>query len=322
VRGPSSRAAARTLTPAVLPEQVAALILVSLHLVSRWLPFLKPLFWPLYSWLWLPAAPVSRWLPVEARSINLTVDVGRRHLLTSRPLGQRWSNMAEDRLALPVLGPDLSTYYKEVESFQRARASASKRMSKVLGGMVAISLIANLGQAWTIASLLPLTKLVPVYLWVRADGSVDSSVALSRLPATQSDAVIDAALWEYVRLREGYSFDSARYGYDAVSGMSNDSVRTEYQRWFNYPNPTSPQVIIGRKGQIDVEHIGSARIAANVEQIRYRRVDAIQGQQPLTTTWTATLQFETASTLPALSRLSNPGGVIVTSYQAEEDGAQ
>ena len=223
---------------------------------------------------------------------------------------------------MPVRGPDLSTYYKEVESFQRARASASKRISKVLGGMVAISLIANLGQAWTIASLLPLTKLVPVYLWVRADGSVDSSVALSRLPATQSDAVIDAALWEYVRLREGYSFDSARYGYDAVSGMSDDSVRTEYQRWFNYPNPTSPQVIIGRKGQIDVEHIGSARIAANVEQIRYRRVDAIQGQQPLTTTWTATLQFETASTLPALSRLSNPGGVIVTSYQAEEDGAQ
>jgi type IV secretion system protein VirB8 len=230
--------------------------------------------------------------------------------------------MAEDRLALPVRGPDLSTYYKEVESFQRARASASKRISKVLGGMVAVSLIANLGQAWTIASLLPLTKLVPVYLWVRADGSVDSSVALSRLPATQSDAVVDAALWEYVRLREGYSFDSARYGYDAVSGMSNDSVRTEYQRWFNYPNPTSPQVIIGRKGQIDVEHIGSARIAANVEQIRYRRVDAIQGQQPLITTWTATLQFETASTLPALSRLSNPGGVIVTSYQAEEDGAQ
>jgi type IV secretion system protein VirB8 len=230
--------------------------------------------------------------------------------------------MAEDRLALPVRGPDLSTYYKEVESFQRSRASASKRMSKVLGSMVAISLIANLGQAWTIASLLPLTKLVPIYLWVRADGSVDSSVALSRLPATQSDAVIDAALWEYVRLREGYSFDSARYGYDAVSGMSDDSVRTEYQRWFNYPNPTSPQVIIGRKGQIDVEHIGSARIAANVEQIRYRRVDAIQGQQPLTTTWTATLQFETASTLPALSRLSNPGGVIVTSYQAEEDGAQ
>ncbi len=124
--------------------------------------------------------------------------------------------MAEDRLGLPVRGPDLSTYYKEVESFQRARASASKRMSKVLGGMVAISLIANLGQAWTIASLLPLTKLVPVYLWVRADGSVDSSVALSRLPATQSDAVIDAALWKYDRLREGYSFGSARYGSDAV----------------------------------------------------------------------------------------------------------
>ena len=91
-----------------------------------------------------------------------------------------------------------------------------KRTSKALAVVAGIAILADLGQAWTIASLLPLTKVVPVYLWVRPDGTVDSSVALSRLPATQSEAVVTAALWEYVRLREGYSYDTAQYGYDAV----------------------------------------------------------------------------------------------------------
>jgi type IV secretion system protein VirB8 len=230
--------------------------------------------------------------------------------------------MNKQTSAWPIERAALSEHYKEVESFQRERTRASQKTSKVLCAIAASSLVANVGLSWAVASMLPLTKLVPIYLWVRADGSVDSSVTLSRLPATQSEAVINAALWEFVRLYEGYSFDSARYGYDAVSRMSNDTVRTNYQQWFNYPNPSSPQMTIGQKGQIDIEHISSARIAPNVEQIRYRRIVTLAGQNPVITTWTATLQYQTVTNLPAASRLTNPGGVIVTSYQSSEDGAQ
>jgi type IV secretion system protein VirB8 len=231
-------------------------------------------------------------------------------------------NRLSEDYAVPVSRGDLPSYYKEVESFQRSRARSAQRTAKIVGAVAGISILINLGQAWTIAALVPLTKLVPVYLWVRHDGTVDSSVSLSRLPATQSQAVIDAALWEYVRLREGYSYDTARYGYDAVSLLSDDTVRQDYQRWFNYPNPQSPQVTVGRKGQIDIEHISSASIATDVEQIRYRRIVTIYGDVPQVTTWTATLQFETVSTLPAGQRLTNPGGVIVTAYQAAEDSVQ
>lgn len=230
--------------------------------------------------------------------------------------------MNKESAALPIDRTALSEHYKEVESFQRSRARAAYRVSRVLAIVAGVSITANLGLAWSLVSILPLTKLVPVYLWVRGDGSVDSSVTLSRLPPTQSQAVVDAALWEYVRLREGYSYDSARYGYDAVSRMSGDTVRVNYQKWFNYPNPQSPQVTVGQKGQIDIEHIGSAKIAPNVEQIRYRKTLSITGDSPVVTTWTATLQFSTTTTMPALSRLSNPGGVLITSYQAEEDGGQ
>ena len=230
--------------------------------------------------------------------------------------------MNQENFALPVDRAGLTEHYKQVESFQRDRAKAASRTSKVLAAVAGIAIVANLGQAWTIASLLPLTKIVPVYLWARPDGTIDSSVALSRLPATQSQAVVTAALWEYVRLREGYSYDTAQYGYDAVSGMSADAPRTQYQGWFNYPNASSPQVTVGKKGVIEIQHISSANLSTNVQQIRYRRVLTIIGQQPVVTTWTATLQFETVATLPIALRLRNPGGVIVASYQAAEDSAQ
>jgi type IV secretion system protein VirB8 len=230
--------------------------------------------------------------------------------------------MNKEDFALPVDRTGLSEYYKQVESFQHERAMAARRTSTILAAVAGIAIVANLGQAWTIASLLPLTKIVPVYLWVRPDGTVDNAIALSRLPATQSQAVVTAALWEYVRLREGYSYDTAQYGYDAVSGMSADAPRGQYQSWFNYPNAQSPQVTVGKKGTIEIEHIASANISENVQQIRYRRVLTLIGQQPIVTTWTATLQFETVAALPAALRLRNPGGVIVTSYQAAEDSPQ
>lgn len=228
--------------------------------------------------------------------------------------------MNKEAFALPIDRSALAAHYKEVESFQHARARSAHRNSRVLAVVAGVSIVANLGLAWSVAALLPLTRIVPVFLWVRHDGSVDSSVSLSRLPPTQSEAVISAALWAYVRLREGYSHDTARYGYDVVSGMSDPTVRDVYQHWFNYPNPQSPQTAIGQKGQIDIEHIGTARIAPDVVQIRYRRVLTMYGRRPADTTWTATLQYKSVHALPAAARLSNPGGVIVTSYQAAEDG--
>jgi len=230
--------------------------------------------------------------------------------------------MNKETFAYAIDRTALSEHYRQVESFQHERAKAARRVSKVLAAVAGIAIIGNLGQAWTIAALLPLTKIVPVYLWVRPDGTVDDSVTLSRLPATQVEAVKTAALWEYVRLREGYSYDSAQYAYDVVSGMSADTVRTAYQSFFNYPNPASPQVTVGRKGMVEIQHISSAFIAPTVQQIRFRRVLNLIGQPPLATTWTATLRYETVTTLPTALRLRNPGGIIVTSYQAAQDSAQ
>jgi type IV secretion system protein VirB8 len=154
--------------------------------------------------------------------------------------------MSDLQRAFPLSAPALEKHYKEVATFQEARARAARLLSKGLIVGIVLSMLANLGLAWAVASMLPLTRLVPVYMLIRPDGTIDNSVSLSSLPPSMDQAVIRAALWEYVQMREGYSYDTARYRYDIVSGMSDSNTRTSYQQYFNYPNPQSPQVTIGK----------------------------------------------------------------------------
>jgi type IV secretion system protein VirB8 len=229
--------------------------------------------------------------------------------------------MAQNSGTFPLAPAMLDKHYREVLSFQEARARSARLLSK--GALVAfgLSMLANLGLAWAVASMLPLTKLVPVYFLIRPDGTIDDSVSLSTLPASTHQAVIRAALWQYVQMREGYSYDTARYRYDIVSGMSDAATKAAYQAWFNYPNPQSPQVTIGKNGVVTVEPISVALIGPGVAQVRYQRIFEAGMNTAVTTTWTATEQFEQVDTMPDAERLDDPGGIIITSYQDEEDTA-
>jgi type IV secretion system protein VirB8 len=134
--------------------------------------------------------------------------------------------MNMDLGALPVQASELAENYRQVESFQQTRARSAQRMTKLAVAVAVVLGLANFGLAWTVASMLPLTRLVPVYMLIRPDGTIDSSPSLSALPASQNEAIIRAALWEYVRLREGYSYDTAQYNYDVISGMSAPAAKT------------------------------------------------------------------------------------------------
>ncbi|MBX4899643.1 MULTISPECIES: type IV secretion system protein VirB8 [Rhizobium] len=221
--------------------------------------------------------------------------------------------------ALLVQKEALAEHYKEVESFQTKRAKSAYRLSRLALVVAVVATLGNVAQGFAIAVMVPMEKLVPVFLWVREDGTIDSEISISSLPATQEQAVINSVLWQYVRLREGYTFDTAQYAYDLVSNLSNANVRQEYQQYFNYPNPGSPQVTLGKRGRLQVEHISSNEIAAGVQQIRYKRTLVIEGQTPVSSTWTATIRYEKEAILPAHQRLDNPAGLIISAYQTSED---
>lgn len=103
--------------------------------------------------------------------------------------------MKGSEYALLVARETLAEHYKEVEAFQTARAKSARRLSKVIAAVATIAVLGNVAQAFTIATMVPLIRLVPVYLWIRPDGTVDSEVSVSRLPATQEEAVVNASLW-------------------------------------------------------------------------------------------------------------------------------
>lgn len=224
--------------------------------------------------------------------------------------------------AILIQQKKLAEHFKDVVSFHKMREQNRRRISIAMLVLTIVALLGNLAQAWTIAVMLPLARIVPVYLWVRPDGTIDSSVSVSQLPPTQNKAVIDASLWEYVRLREGYSFDTAKYAFDVVSAYSAPSVAAEYQKFFNYPNTESPQTTIGKSGSITITHISSSDLGPALQQIRFTRTISIDGKQPVTSTMTATIGYATVRNLPAGLRLTNPGGVLVTSYQSAEDTVQ
>jgi type IV secretion system protein VirB8 len=221
--------------------------------------------------------------------------------------------------ALFVEQKKLAEHFKEVRSFHAYREQTRKSLSRVMMAITGIALLGNLAQACTIATLVPLARIVPVYFWVRQDGTIDSSVSTSQLPPTQSQAVVNAALWQYVRLREGYTYNTAQYAYDVVSAFGTSSVTERYQKWFNYPNPESPQVTIANRGTVTISHISSFDIGPSIQQIRFERVVTIEGHAPIVTTMTATIGYAMAGKLPANARLDDPGGVLVTSYQSSED---
>ena len=53
--------------------------------------------------------------------------------------------MNKDTFAHPIDRAGLSEHYKEVESFQRQRANAARRTSKVLAAVAGIAILGNLG---------------------------------------------------------------------------------------------------------------------------------------------------------------------------------
>jgi type IV secretion system protein VirB8 len=223
---------------------------------------------------------------------------------------------------LPVTTQELDDHYREVESFQRERARGARRSARVAWSLAGASLLTNVALSFAVASMVPLERLVPLYLWVRQDGTVDSASAISDLPATQAEAVVRAAIWQYVRDRESFAFADARYRYDVVSLMSASQVRDDYQHWFLSANPESPQNTIGKRGQVDTSMISMSFVRPQVALVRYSKTVLVYGSTPQKTTWTATVGFERVEKLPAANRLTDPGGIIVTSYQNSEDSPQ
>jgi type IV secretion system protein VirB8 len=236
-------------------------------------------------------------------------------------LGAPAMNAEMKSAALPINDERLASYFENVESFQASETRTARRWGRVGWVVAGVSLAVNVALGVAIVMILPLEKLVPAFITVNSDGTTDTAMSFSSLPSDEQAAVIRASIWQYVRDRESYDFVNAQYRYDVTSLMSDPTVQGDYQSWFldKGATSTSPQVTVGRKGQISVDMTSLSMVRSNVALVRFRRTLQMYGSDPQTTTWTATVGFQIVDTLPVAARLSDPSGIIVTNYQALKD---
>lgn len=230
-------------------------------------------------------------------------------------------------LAAPITrGEAETTYYAGVVAFQAQQARIWKRSSRrawtAAGGMFVLSIV--LGAA--ILVMLPLKRVVPVFVYLNEAGLLDTTTAISDLPPSTKAAGIEALLWQYLRHREHYAPSEAAESYEIVSAMSGDTVRQQYQAWANpVANKASPAAILGDRGFIRINRISGAWLShapdysSGVYQIRYCRTVSQENVPPVQQRMIETIGYVTVRAVPLWERVTfNHAGVIVTEYPGPE----
>ncbi len=226
-----------------------------------------------------------------------------------------------DWVGVPVPGSALEEHYARVVEREDRRIRGVVRVNKIWATVAVVALTADLALAGALAFALPLQRIVALPILVHdSDGTMDTAVSMADMPVSMRQAVIQEAVWKYVRYREGYNFADAKYAYDLVSLMSAPNVLDEYQNWFlGKYNPESVQLKIGKKGQINIEQIGISWVRERVALVRYWRITQMYGERPEKSSWTATVEIDLPNKVSASTRIVDPGGVRVISYQSAKD---
>lgn len=234
---------------------------------------------------------------------------------------------SEAEMAASVVIPrgELERLYRETQERQRREARRARR-GGIAKNVAIAGLLGVVGlQALAAVYLFPLVRVVPVIAVPQPDGSMAVVAHGDALPPAVQERAARSTLFQYVRLREGWSSGEAQYAYDVVSRMSAPRVREAFQEWFNLPAPPGPQAVWGTRAVVTVEQLSGALLPNNtaepdqIYQLRFRRTERMQGRPPVVTTWVATLRFRTGQPIATGDGTTfNPLGVLVTEYRPPE----
>jgi type IV secretion system protein VirB8 len=232
---------------------------------------------------------------------------------------------AEMAAAVVIPRAELNRLYAETQARQIREARRSKRISNGKTWAI-VGLLGVVGmQALAALQLFPLVRVVPVVAIPQPDGSMATVLHGDALPADVQQRAVRATLFQYVRLREGWSSGEAGYAYDVVSRMSAPAVRVAFQEWFNLDKPPGPQAVWGTRATVTVEQISGALLpndtaqADEIYQLRFRRTERAHGRPPVVSTWVATLRYRAGQNIAFTDGTTiNPLGVLVTEYRPPE----
>jgi type IV secretion system protein VirB8 len=233
---------------------------------------------------------------------------------------------AIDLRVVPVPDSQAEDLYRSVVPLQAQQALLWRRAAKRGRWLAYGALAVGFAEAIAITALLPLEKIIPVFVYLDKFGTAQATAALSEVPADHRIAGIDALLWQYLANREHYAPSEADQSYNIVSAMSTEVVKQQYQKWVNPKlNSQSPASKLGAHGFIRVYRINGAWLSHaddytnGIYQIHFCRLVAPEGQTVTAQRMVATLRYQLVDTIPLWERLTlNYAGMIITEYPGPE----
>ena len=224
-------------------------------------------------------------------------------------------------LARPVTAdPEvLDAYFVKVASYEADRLRFHRRTARAGVAVGAVGALVGLAGALAVAALTPLKSVVPLVFRVdNATGAVERVYDLRGGPLEASEAEQRYFLWQYVRLRQGYSAAEAPANFEAVALLSAPPVQADYAAEFRGSNPSSPQVVLGRDGTATLRWISTSFLGPKLAQVRFVQHERKGDVALPVRRMVATIGFDVVPGQVSASAINvNPLGFVVTSYRAD-----
>lgn len=218
---------------------------------------------------------------------------------------------------------DHDTYYAAAQSWADERVEAerrSRRLAWIVAGVAgAIALVLVL----ILAMLFPLKTVQPYVVTVdRQTGAVEIATTVANGRLTQNEAVIQAELANYVRVRETFDATDLAANYRRVQLLSSPDVRTGYIGAMAASNPASPLHTLSPGDTLSIRIKSVSLIGPGSALVRYDADRTLAGARGAATSpFVSAISFGFSNRpLRASDRFDNPLGFQVTRYRRDADG--
>ena len=214
-------------------------------------------------------------------------------------------------------------YYAAAQGWADERVESERRSRKIAwviaGGAGAIAAL----LALALVLLVPLKTVQPYVVTVdRQSGAVEVATTVANGRLTQNEAVIQAQLANYVRVRETFDASDLAENYRRVQLLSSADVRAAYVALMAADNPASPLRALSPGDTLKVRIKSVSLTGAGSALVRYdvdRTVAAGRGVSSMAYVSAISFGFSDRP-LRAADRFENPLGFEVTRYRRDAEG--
>lgn len=197
------------------------------------------------------------------------------------------------------------------------------RASRRLAWTVAAVAVGIAGlEALALVALAPLKTVVPYTILVdRQTGYVETIKGLKPGPLSETAAVTQAFLVQYVIARETFDATDLREAYRKITLWSAGAARSGYQREMQKTNPSSPLNLYTASTVVRTTIKNVSLLSSGAALVRFEttRRDG-GGQDSRQGDWTAVIGYRfTGAPMRMEDRFLNPLGFQVLSYRRDSD---